>query len=316
MKVVIGSRGSALALWQANWAKRKLASAYPDFSVEIEVIKTEGDRLSETPVSQIGGKEVWTKEIEHALLSGSIDLAVHSLKDLPTRLPEGLILGAISEREDVRDVLVSKNNQVFWDLPEGATVATSSLRRQAQLKHVRPDLNFVGIRGNVDTRVKKLETANLDGIILAAAGLKRLGLGDRIAEFIDPEICLPAPGQAALGIEIREGDERITDLVGVLNCVETQQAVTAERAMLAALGGDCGIPIGGYAAVDKASIDVLILSGVVATPDGRQVISQRIEGQVSYAEQLGMRVAKGLIEQGAREILDRSYTGRQRDAFF
>ncbi len=316
MKVVIGSRGSALALWQANWAKRKLASAYPDLSIVIEVIKTEGDRLSETPVSQIGGKEVWTKEIEHALLSGSIDLAVHSLKDLPTRLPEGLILGAISAREDVRDVLVSKNNQMFWDLPEGATVATSSLRRQAQLKHVRPDLNFVAIRGNVDTRVKKLETENLDGIILAAAGLKRLGLGDRIAEFIDPEICLPAPGQAALGIEIREGDERTTDLVRVLNCAETQQAVTAERAMLAALGGDCGVPIGGYAAVDKASIDVLLLSGVVATPDGRQVISQRIEGQVSSPEQLGMRVAKGLIEQGAGEILDRSHTGRHSDAFF
>ena len=247
MKVVIGSRGSALALWQANWAKRKLASAYPDLNIEIEVIKTEGDRLSETPLSHIGGKEVWTKEIEHALLSGSIDLAVHSLKDLPTRLPQGLVLGAISAREDVRDVLVSKNNRMFWDLPEGATVATSSLRRQAQLKHARPDLNFVAIRGNVDTRVKKLETENLDGIILAAAGLKRLGLGDRIADFIDPNICLPAPGQAALGIEIREGDERITDLVGVLNCVETQQAVTAERAMLAALGGGCEVPIGGYA---------------------------------------------------------------------
>ena len=304
MKVVIGSRGSALALWQANWAKRKLASAYPDLSIEIEVIKTEGDRLSETPLSHIGGKEVWTKEIEHALLSGSIDLAVHSLKDLLTRLPEGLVLGAISAREDVRDVLVSKNNRVFWDLPEGATVATSSLRRQAQLKHVRPDLNFVAIRGNVDTRVKKLETENLDGIILAAAGLKRLGLGDRIADFIDPDICLPAPGQAALGIEIREGDQRITDLVGVLNCAETQQAVTAERAMLAALGGDCSVPIGGYAAVDKASIDVLLLSGVVATPDGRQVISKRGEGQVSSPEQLGMRVARGLLKQGARDILD------------
>ena len=303
MKLVIGSRGSALALWQANWAKRKLASAYPDFSIEIEVIKTEGDRLSETPVSQIGGKEVWTKEIEHALLSGSIDLAVHSLKDLPTRLPEGLVLGAISAREDVRDVLVSKNNLVFWDLPEGATVATSSLRRQAQLKHVRPDLNFVAIRGNVDTRLKKLETENLDGIILAAAGLKRLGLGDRIADFIDPEICLPAPGQAALGIEIREGDEQITDLVGVLNCAETQQAVTAERAMLAALGGGCEVPIGGYAFFDVASVDVLILSGVVATPDGRQVISERAEGQASSAELLGVRVAKGLLEQGAGEIL-------------
>ncbi len=302
MKVVIGSRGSALALWQANWAKRKLASAYPDLSIEIEVIKTEGDRLSETPVSQIGGKEVWTKEIEHALLSGSIDLAVHSLKDLPTRLPEGLVLGAVSAREDVRDVLVSKNDRVFWDLPEGATVATGSLRRQAQLKHVRPDLNFVAIRGNVDTRVKKLETENLDGIILAAAGLKRLGLGDRIADFIDPDICLPAPGQAALGIEIREGDERITDLVGVLNCAETQQAVTAERAMLAALGGSCRVPIGGHAAVDKA--EVLILSGIVATPDGRQVISEKAEGQASSAEQLGVRVAKGLLEQGAGDILD------------
>ena len=303
MKVVIGSRGSALALWQANWAKRKLASAYPDLSIEIEVIKTEGDRLPETPLSQIGGKEVWTKEIEHALLSGSIDLAVHSLKDLPTRLPEGLVLGAVSAREDVRDVLVSKNDRVFRDLPEGATIATGSLRRQAQLKHARPDLNFVAIRGNVDTRVKKLETENLDGIILAAAGLKRLGLGDRIADFIDPDICLPAPGQAALGIEIREGDDRITDLVGVLNCVETQQAVTAERAMLAALGGDCSVPIGGYAAVDKVSIDVLLLSGVVASPDGRQVISERAEGQASSAEQLGERVAKGLLDQGAGNIL-------------
>ncbi len=304
MRVVIGSRGSALALWQANWAKRKLASTYPDLSVEIEVIKTKGDRLSEMSLSQIGGKEVWTKEIEHALLSGNIDIAVHSLKDLPTKLPEGLVLGAVSEREDVRDVLVSKNNRVFWELPEGATVATSSLRRQAQLKHARPDLNFVSIRGNVDTRLKKLETENLDGIILAAAGLKRLGLGDRIAEFIDPEICLPAPGQAALGIEIREGDQRITELVDVLNCVETQQAVTAERAMLAALGGGCLVPIGGYAAVDRVSVVVLLLSGVVATPDGRQVISKKMEGQASSAEQLGVRVAKGLLEQGAGEILD------------
>ena len=306
MKVIIGSRGSALALWQANWAKRKLASTYPDLSVEIEVIKTKGDCLSEISLCQIGGKEVWTKEIEHALLSCSIDMAVHSLKDLPTRLPEGLALGAVSEREDVRDVLVSKNNRVFRDLPEGATVATSSLRRQAQLKHVRPDLNFVAIRGNVDTRLKKLETENLDGIILAAAGLKRLGLGDRIAEFINPEICLPAPGQAALGIEIREGDQRITDLVGVLNCVETQQAVTAERAMLATLGGGCRVPIGGYAAVDRVSVVVLLLSGVVATPDGRQVISERAEGQASSPQQLGTRVAKGLLEQGAGEILDAS----------
>ena len=304
MKVTIGSRGSALALWQANWARKKLARAYPDLSVEIEVIKTEGDRLSEIPLSQIGGKEVWTKEIELALLSGSIDLAVHSLKDMPTKLPGGLVLGAVSAREDARDVLVSKNNRMFWDLPDGATVATGSLRRQAQLKHARPDLNFVAIRGNVDTRLKKLETEKLDGIILAAAGLKRLGLGDRIAEFIDPEICLPAPGQAALGIEIREGDDKITDLVGVLNCAKTQQVVTAERAMLSALGGSCRVPIGGYAVFDAVSVEVLLLSGVVATPDGRRVISKRGEGRVSSPEQLGTRVARGLIEQGARDILD------------
>ncbi len=304
MKVIIGSRGSALALWQANWARKKLARAYPDLSVEIEVIKTEGDRLSEIPLSQIGGKEVWTKEIELALLSGSIDLAVHSLKDMPTKLPKGLVLGAVSAREDARDVLVSKNNRMFWDLPKGATVATGSLRRQAQLKHARPDLNFVAIRGNVDTRLKKLETEKLDGIVLAAAGLKRLGLGDRIADFIDPEICLPAPGQAALGIEIREGDDKITDLVGVLNCVETLQAVTAERAMLSALGGSCRVPIGGYAVFDAGSVEVLLLSGVVATPDGRRVISEKGEGRVSSPEQLGMRVARGLIEQGARDILD------------
>lgn len=300
MRVVIGSRGSALALWQANWAKRTLEGAHPMLKVEIAVIKTQGDRLSEIPLSQISGKEVWTKEIEHALSSGHIDLAVHSLKDLPTRLPDGLALGAISTREDVRDVLVGKRNRGFWDLPEGARVATSSLRRQAQLRHARPDLHFVEMRGNVDTRLKKLNAEKLDGIILAAAGLKRLGMGHRIAEFIDPGLCLPAPGQAALGIEMREGDREISDLIAVLNCVETQRAITAERAMLAALGGGCRVPIGGLAVLDGSELQ---LSGVVASPDGHRVIREHRAGPIDDPDHLGLCVAKGLHKRGAAEIL-------------
>ncbi len=299
MRVVIGSRGSALALWQANWAKRKLEGAHPALRAEIEVIKTRGDRFSETPLSQIRGKEMWTKEIEQALLAGRIDLAVHSLKDLPTRLPDGLVLGAVGAREDVRDVLVSKDNRGFWDLAEGARVATSSLRRRAQLRHARPDLEFVAMRGNVDTRLKKLDMENLDGIILAAAGLKRLGLGNRIAEFIDPTLCLPAPGQAALGIEIRAGDREILDMAAVLNCVDTQRAVTAERAMLATLEGGCRVPIGGWA----VCAEVLLLSGVVASPDGQRIVRQKMAEKIEAPEQLGMRVAKGLLKQGAAEIL-------------
>ena len=303
MGVVIGSRGSALALWQANWAKDTLGACFPDLEVEIKVIKTEGDRLSEAPLAEIGGKEVWTKEIEVALLSGEIDLAVHSLKDLPTQLPDGLILGAVSSREDPRDALVTTSNTVFADLPTGATLATSSLRRQAQLQAARPDLNFVPIRGNVDTRLKKLETEALDGIVLAAAGLKRLGLGDRITECLSPSICLPAPGQAALGIEIRQSDHRVSGLVDVLNDVETHCAVRAERAMLAHLEGGCRVPIGGFAEFDAVSVEVLILSGIVATPDGKLVIRKKIEAQAGQPEQLGIRVAKGLLDQGAGEIL-------------
>ena len=303
MRVVIGSRGSALALWQANWAKAQLEGAHSGLEVRIEVIKTQGDRMAETPLIEIGGKEVWTKEIEYALLSQEIDVAVHSLKDLPTRLPEGLILGAVSPREDPRDALVSKNDLSFLDLPEGATIATSSLRRQAQLQNARPDLKFVEIRGNVDTRLAKLETENLDGIILAAAGLKRLGWGDRITEAIDPEICVPAPGQAALGIETRQGDGKIGAVVDVLNDLETQQAVTAERSMLEALGGSCHVPIGGLAIQDPISVEGLLLTGIVATPDGKRIVRKKIEDQPVHAKQLGIRVANGLLAQGAGEIL-------------
>lgn len=298
--MIIGSRGSALALWQGNWAKRKLEAAHPELNPEIAVIKTQGDRLSETPMSQIGGKEVWTKEIENALLAGRIDLAVHSLKDLPAQLPSGLALGAISLREDVRDVLVSKRDQGFWDLPKGAVLATSSLRRQAQLRHARPDLRFVEMRGNVDTRLKKFRAKNIDGIVLAAAGLKRLGLETHIADYLDPALCLPAPGQGALGIEIRAGDREVLQWIDILNHAETQRAVTAERAMLAALGGGCRVPIGGLATC-KASLSRL--RAVVASPDGKRIIRSQRASTKDTPDQLGRSVAQTLFAQGAAEIL-------------
>lgn len=304
MNVVIGSRGSALALWQANWAKEQIEAKNSDLVVKIEIIKTQGDRMAETPLAQMGGKEVWTKEIEQALLDGKIDLAVHSLKDLPTRLPEGCVLGAVSPREDPRDALISKGDVLFDDLPRGAIIATSSLRRQAQLQYARPDLQFVDIRGNVDTRLKKLEIENLDGIILAAAGLNRLGWGERITECIDPAICLPAPGQAALGIEIRERDQRTIEIIEVLNDLDTQQAVTAERAMLEALGGGCRVPIGGFAEKNPSLEAGLVLAGIVATPDGQKVIRNKVDGKSDDAEQLGASVAQELLAQGAGEILE------------
>lgn len=294
-RVSIGTRGSPLALWQANWARAALLDRYRHLTVDIEVIQTRGDRLAEVPLAQIGGKEVWTKEIETALLNGRIDLAVHSLKDLPTRLPDGLVLGAVSVREDVRDALVGR---LFEALPEGARIGTSSLRRQAQLLHLRPDLQIEAIRGNVETRLKKFETEGYDAVVLAAAGLNRLGLEGCVAEFLDADRCLPAPGQGALGIEIRAGDGRMAEYVLALNHVPTLQAVTAERAMLAALGGGCRVPIGGLAQ-DKNG--ALVLAGMVAMPDGSRLLRECATGD--DAEDLGRRVAQALLSRGAGDML-------------
>ena len=296
----IGSRGSQLALWQANWAKDQLCAQFPDIQVEITVISTQGDRLANVPLAQMGGKEVWTKEIEHALLNNDIDLAVHSLKDLPTALPEGLILGAVSEREDVRDALVSRTGCTFADLPQGARVATSSLRRQAQLLHARPDLKIESIRGNVDTRLRKLEEGDLQGIILAAAGLIRLGLGDRISDFLDPSFCVPAPGQAALGIETRDGDDETAHYVDALNDKEAFRDVGAERELLRTLEGGCRVPIGAWARFESGE---LRLTGVVASPDGLKVIKETRVGTVDAPQALGCEVAEKLREAGADEIL-------------
>ena len=296
----IGSRGSQLALWQANWAKDCLSEAFPEVNVDITVIRTQGDRMAEVPLSQMGGKEVWTKEIEQSLLDNQIDLAVHSLKDLPTQLPNGLVLGAISKREDVRDALVSCNGQAFAELSEGARIATSSLRRQAQLLHVRPDLQIEPIRGNIDTRLRKLEDENFDAIILASAGLIRLGWGNRITEFLDPVLCVPAPGQAALGIETRDGDERVARFVAALNDSDTFRDVVAEREMLRVLEGGCRVPIGAWARVNDEGF---LLTGVVATPDGQRVIKESILGQMEAPEMLGRDVAGKLKSLGAEEIL-------------
>ena len=294
-RVAIGTRGSPLALWQANWAKGALLDRHPDLGVELVVIKTQGDRLSEAPLSQIGGKEVWTKEIEMALLDGRIDLAVHSLKDLPTRLPDGLALGAVSAREDVRDALIG---EAFDALPECVRIGTSSLRRQAQLLHLRRDLRIEPMRGNVETRLKKLETEGLDAVVLAAAGVKRLGLEGCVSDYLDTERCLPAPGQGALGIEIRAGDGRVADYVMALNHVPTQQAVTAERAMLAAMGGGCRVPIGGLAQHKNGAF---VLAGMVAMPDGSRLLRECATGD--DAEDLGRRVAQALLSRGAGDML-------------
>lgn len=299
-KLTIGSRGSKLALWQAHWAKDRLCEHFPNLQVEIQVIRTQGDRLAEVPLSQMGGKEVWTKEIEQALLDHQIDLAVHSLKDLPTLLPQGLMLGAVSQREDVRDALVSLNGNDFASLRLNARVATSSLRRQAQLLKARPDLKIESIRGNVDTRLRKLEDEPYDAIILASAGLIRLGFGDRITEFLDPTMCVPAPGQAALGIETRQSDDRIATYVAVLSDADAFRDVTAEREMLRSLEGGCRVPIGAWARLEDGRF---VLTGMVATPNGQRVIKETVEGNTNDPVALGRVVADKLRAQGAVDIL-------------
>ena len=292
----IGSRGSQLALWQAEHIAGLLRGR--GFLVEIEIIKTTGDRLQEVTFAQVGSKGMFTLEIEEALAAGRIDLAVHSLKDLPTELPAGFTLGATPKRADPRDVFVSRDYASLQDLPEGARVGTSSLRRRAQLRSIRPDLEYVEFRGNVDTRLRKLGEGLAEGIILAAAGLDRLEKTEWVRERIEPEVVCPAAGQGALGIEIRDGDQRIAEAVAFLDDAPTRFAVTAERLALAALGGGCQVPIGVHCW--PVSDDKFEILGVVADPDGSRVLSGRAVGV--EAEALGRAVAADLIEQGAGEL--------------
>jgi hydroxymethylbilane synthase len=293
----IGSRGSQLALWQAEHVAALLRGR--GHAVEIEVIKTTGDRMQEVTFAQVGSKGMFTLEIEEALAAGRVDLAVHSLKDLPTELPAGFVLGATPARVDPRDVLVSRDYASFADLPAGAKVGTSSLRRRALLRHLRPDLEYIEFRGNVDTRLRKLGEGQAAAIVLAAAGLDRLEKTEWIRERIEPEIICPAAGQGALGIEIRVNDARMSEVVAFLDDPATRFAVTAERLALAALGGGCQVPIGVYCRPVASGFEIL---GVVADPDGSRVIRSSAKGD--DARVLGEAVAAELLQQGATELFE------------
>ncbi len=309
----IGSRGSELALWQARWVRERLTDLHPDLAVDIEIIKTKGDNVLDAPLSKIGDKGLFTREIEHALLQGSIDLAVHSLKDLPTELPEGLVLGAVTKREDVRDVFLPRPGSAvrrLADLPPGAAVATGSLRRKCQLLHLRPDLRIVDLRGNLNTRYAKLEASEWEGMLLARAGVVRLGWGERIGETIDPLVVLPAVGQGALGIEVRGDDKRALERIRGLHHVETSAATTAERSLLHELEGGCQVPIGTYARTgrDQAGNPVLVLDALVGSLDGTRVIRDALSGSPDESRALGASLARRLLALGAQQILDQIRT--------
>lgn len=304
-KIVIGSRGSKLALWQSEWVKSRLGALHPRTEVSIEIIKTSGDRLKDAPLALIGGKGVFTKELEDALLERRIDIAVHSLKDLPTTLPEGLSISAVTEREDARDALVLRQdfhleNPSIANLPVGVVVGTSSLRRLAQLKHLRKDVGIKDLRGNVDTRLRKLDAGDYDGVILASAGLHRLGFARRISAYIHTSEILPAVGQGALGIETRADDEATHELLKPLNHTETRAACTAERALLRTLGGGCQVPIAAHAVVHESQ---LRLEGLVAGLSGDTIIREAIEGETLEAAKLGETLAQRLLQKGADSLL-------------
>lgn len=302
MKAVlkIGTRQSLLALWQSNHIAACLRKKYPECEVVLKKIVTKGDRILDVPLAQIGGKGLFTKEIEEDLLSGEVDLAVHSLKDMPTVLPEGLCLTAITERANVGDAFVSNEYSCFAELPLGAVVGTSSLRRKAQLLAARPDLTIRDLRGNVDTRLRKLDEGLYDAVILAAAGLERLGHGDRIKDVIPSDVCLPAVGQGALAIECRTDDAEVRQMLDFLNDMPTVYATNAERAFLGLLEGGCQVPIGVHADVEG---DKIKIEAIIAALDGSTVLRDTIEGAAVDAVALGQELGKKMLANGGQEIL-------------
>ncbi|MER1999329.1 MAG: hydroxymethylbilane synthase [Lysinibacillus sp.] len=300
-KIIVGSRKSKLALTQTNWFINELKNAGVPFEFEVKEIVTKGDRILDVQLSKVGGKGLFVKEIEQALYDKEIDFAVHSMKDMPAVLPEGLVIGCIPPREDARDAFISKGNVKFADLKKGAVVGTSSLRRSAQLLTVRPDLNIKWIRGNVDTRLNKLETEDYDAIILAAAGLKRLGWSDDVVtEYLDTDICLPAVAQGSLGIECRADDAELLAELAKLTDANTWTTAHAERSFLAAMDGGCQVPIAGYATVEGETIT---LTGLVAAPDASVAYKETLTG--TDADALGKAVAAKLTEQGAFDLIQR-----------
>ena len=300
----IGTRGSALALWQAEHIAARLRELARGCSVELCVIKTKGDKILDVPLAKVGGKGLFVKEIEDALLDGRADLAVHSMKDVPTELPSALHLAIVTERENPRDAFISKKFRNVLALPQGAAVGTSSLRRKSQLACLRPDLVIEDLRGNLDTRLRKLDEGRYDAIILAAAGLNRLGLADRITALFDPEQMLPAIGQGALGLELRRDDSELLEGISFLNHPATATAVIAERAFLLRLEGGCQVPIGAYATTRGDSVT---LTGLIASLDGKEIIKEQASGPAATAAELGTRLAEKLLDRGGRAILDEVY---------
>lgn len=298
--LIIGTRQSLLAMWQSNYIAGRLREEYPGCEVTLKKIVTKGDRILDVPLAKIGGKGLFTKEIEQELLDGTIDLAVHSLKDMPTVLPEGLCLTAITERANSGDAFVSNKYNSIEELPEGSVLGTSSLRRRAQLLARRPDLKIVDLRGNVDTRLKKLDEGQMDAIILAAAGLTRLGHADRIKEIIPQSYCLPAVGQGALAIECRTDNFKVRQMLDFLNDTPTKQATDAERAFLGLLEGGCQVPIGVHAEVNEGRI---AMEAVIASLDGSTVLRDTAEGNAADAVTLGRTLGQKMLDNGGREIL-------------
>jgi hydroxymethylbilane synthase len=309
-KIIIGTRGSKLALWQAEWIRSELQKRNPGLEVELNKIKTTGDKILDVPLAQVGGKGLFVKEIEEALLRGEADLAVHSMKDVPTEFPEGLHLAIICEREDPRDAFLSGMQDSkfkipnFNALPQGATVGTSSLRRSCQLLNLRPDLKILQLRGNLDTRLRKLDEGQFDAIILAAAGVKRLGWGERITEILSPETSLPAIGQGAVGVECRIDDKFIHDLIVPLNHYETGVCVRGERACLRKLEGGCQVPIAAHARLVHGT---LVMDGLVGSVSGDRIVRSRKEGRPDDARNVGTALAADLLAKGADKILSEVY---------
>ena len=300
-KLVIGTRGSKLALYQANLVKSKLETAYPTLEVVINIIKTKGDKILDIALSKIGDKGFFTKEIQDALYKKEVDIAVHSLKDLPTELPKGTQLGAILERTNHRDVLVSINRKKLTDFTSDDKIATSSLRRKSQLIQINKEVQVVEIRGNVDTRIRKMYNGHCQGMIMAAAGIERLGLQDHITEYLNENQMLTAPGQGAIAIEIREEDNQISEVLSVLNHNESAICVTAERSFLNRLDGGCQIPFAAHATIDGS---ILTIEGMVATIDGRKMQREKIKGNIKDAIKLGINLANSIKKNGGHEILE------------
>ncbi len=299
--IIIGTRGSQLALWQANFIKSEIEGFFPDLDVQLNIIKTTGDRITDRPLAQVGGKGLFVKEIENALLNRDIDLAVHSMKDMPGELPEGLTIGAIPERENPFDVLITRDDTLLSDYKPGTKVGTSSLRRASQIKHIRPDVEIVSIRGNLDTRIKKLKSGEYDAIVLAAAGLHRLGQKAEISEYLDESIMTPAVGQGALCIETRKNDPDIDPIMEKLDHFETNICVAGERAFLKQIEGSCHIPV---ACFGKIIDNEVVMTAVVASEDGKEIIKEQIISQFNEVQKSGQILADQVLINGGKKILE------------